>query len=307
MDMEYPEHIEKAVAYVIGLVQAENHADVNVVDDVAANLGDENYGEIDPYQVLESAMEELGYDEETKAAVVEAAYESPAGQAHYDEDGGYSLEQLAGIFAEGVNVTIDNSEEYLNVDNSMYVQGDVHGDISQANYTEVVDQDLAEGAIAAGGDNYGQQQSGDGTQIGEAYGENIVTGDNNTTASQGAVIGNENVQARDIHDSEFGEGDKYDDESYTDNSDNSTNDSFNTDTADSFNTQESFNTTDSYDTEDSFDHEDNDYVDVDVDTGHGHGHGYEPPVEEHGYEPVAEVYEVEDDYEGDIVDVDVDS
>lgn len=300
-----PQTMQEAVAIVVAWFNEPGAVGDTPVDSVAAALGSENYGEVDPYEVLEQAMEELGYEADVQQEVLAAAQASAAAEAHATAtataEGGYSLEQLAGIFAEGVNVTIDNSQEHIEIDNSIYSEGD--GPIHQANYTELTDVDAAEGAIAAGGNIQGQQQTGDGTQIDDTYADDITTGDGNVSADRGGTIGDGNVDAGHISNSAFGQGvvdqSLTDNSTYTDNDDNSyTDNSTWTDNSDNSYTD---NTTDSYDTENSYNPSnevsDDDYVNVEVEVGtEGHDH-YEPPVYEHGYEPVAEVYEDGPEYD----------
>ena len=281
--------VQKAVTYVKGLLDDSSGMAESPLDDVASNLGSENYQEIDPYEVLEQAMKELGYDEATQQSVLDAAHQSPAGQ-YPVEDGGYSLDHLATIFAEGINITLEEGD-YINVDNSQYISGDVHGSVYNENITDIVNAD--DGAVVAGGDQHGQFQTGDGVQTGDNYGlvnqgdnsgqqaggdayaDNVTSGDGNTVASGSAIIGNENVQADYIQASEFGKGDQAINE-------------------DSYNTQSLTETTnDSYNTEKSeekgYGHEeDHGYGEV-KETDYGH-------QEDHGYEPVKEVYDEKDDH-----------
>jgi hypothetical protein len=260
--------MQEAVSYVVGLFEDPSNFAAGPYDDVSTALGDENYGEIDPYEVLEQAMDELGYDPDTQAAVMEAAHSSAAAEATATAtataEGGYSLEQLAGIFAEGIKVNIDNSEVINQIDNSMYVEGDVKGGIHQSNYTEVTNAD--DGAIVTDGDNYGDQQTGDGVQVGEAYGD-VVQGDGNATG--GGIIGDGNTQVGQAIDSNFAQGDVTEDNSWNDASQNTWTDesdhSFTDNTADSFNDQSDNSFTDN--TSDSFnDESDNSFTDNTADS-----------------------------------------
>ena len=290
------------------------------IDDVAVNLGDEPYGDVNPLDILSEALAETDLDPSAQEAVMAAASASASAAAGgaaasasasasataTAEGEGYSIEQLAAIFAEGIKVTIEDNDVITNIDNSFSVQGDVHGNVHQDNDTNVVNAD--DGAVAAGGDQDGQFQTGDGQQIGQSHGvanqgdnsgqqaghdataDNVTSGDDNTVASDGAIIGNENVQAHDITGSEFGQGNLTDDDS--------------------------FHATDSYNSQDDNSHthtsSDDDHVNVDVDVNaeatveQGYpeaklDYDWETP-EEPVYEEKAHVYEDEADVEMDLLD-----
>lgn len=294
--------IETAVAYVRDMLEGkegarEAFAD-SPVDDVAVHLGDEDYSEINPLEVLSEALAQSDLDPEAQEAVMAAATASATATATATataDGGGYSIEQLATIFAEGIKVEVNNTEFTNNVDNSLYVDGDVKGGIHQQNETNIVNAD--DGAIAAGNDQYGQFQTGDGQQVDHADGpvtqgdisgqvagndataDNVQSGDYNTAASDYAVQGDENVQAHDIKESEFGKGDLTDDDSVK--LDAEINDSFN---------QTDNSTDDDYVSATA-------KVDVDVDKG---GYGHEEPEykhEEPAYEEVKEVHYDEPEHE----------
>lgn len=298
------EELENAVTYVRSLIDGNEEAldsfAAGPVDDVAVHLGEENYGDYDPLEILKEALEQSDLDPEAAEAVMAAATASATATATATataDGGGYSIEQLATIFAEGIKVEVNNTEFTNEVDNSLYVDGDVKGGIYQENQTNIVNAD--DGAIAAGRDQDGQFQTvtgdGDALQADDTHGvvnqgdnsgqiagrdadaDNIQSGDYNTAASDYAVLGDENVQAHDIKDSEFGDGDKTDD------------DSINIDAT----IKESFNQTDNS--------TDDDYTSatakVHVDEG---GYGHEEPEykhEEPAYEKVEEVHYDEPEHE----------
>ena len=161
-------------------------------------------GDVDPTAVVAEALANSGLDPATQQAVLDAVAASTAG--HDAGDGGYSNEELAEIFAQGINITVEEGDEIF-VDNSLYVEGDVKGGIHQNNVTNLTQAD--DGAVIANGAVDSNFQTGEGnTQLTGVNADNITTGDNNTVASDHSTIGNENVKAGHIDNSEFGAGDQ---------------------------------------------------------------------------------------------------
>ncbi|MEM8925699.1 MAG: hypothetical protein AAGD35_19515 [Actinomycetota bacterium] len=236
------------------------------VDFLDAQAGDVA-GDIDPAAVVAEALAGSGLDPATQQAVLDAVNGAANGQA---ADGGYSSEELAQIFAQGINITVEEGDQ-INVDNSLYVEGDVKGGIYQENQTNITEAD--DGAIIADGATDSNFQTGEGnTQISDTYADNITSGDGNTVASGGSTIGNENVTADYIDNSEFGDGDQ----------DRSTD--VDIDVEGSFTDDDVIKETYSDDDVVKTD------VDVDVDGGgYGSGVSYEPPA----YEPEPPAYEPE--------------
>ncbi|MEL7158409.1 MAG: hypothetical protein AAFN30_17670 [Actinomycetota bacterium] len=223
--------------------------------------------EVDPIAVLTEALSQSDLDPGQQAAVMDAVNEAVTGYGA--PEAGYTPDQLATIFAQGINVTVEEGDQ-IHVDNSLYVDGDVKGGITQHNQTNITDAD--DGAIIADGAHGSNFQTGqDNVQLTDVDADNITTGNNNTVASEGSVIGNENVNAHKIDNSEFGEGDQ--DRSV--DVDAKITDSFNDD--------------DKYDIQ----HSDDDVTKTDIDVDVHGGHGYEPEP----YEPVKPVYEEEEHYE----------
>ncbi len=160
--------------------------------------------DVDPSAVVAQALAGTDLDPATQQAILDAVSTSATGYGPADE--GYSPEQLADIFAQGINITVEEGDQIL-VDNSLYVDGDVKGGIHQNNYTDITQAD--DGAIIANGATDSNFQTGEGNvQLTDVHADNITTGDNNTVASDYGTIGNENVNAEYIANSEFGEGDQ---------------------------------------------------------------------------------------------------
>ncbi len=224
------------------------------VDVVEAQLSDIPAEEVDPLQMLSDALAGSELDAAQQAAVMDAVNGAVA-EYPPAEGGTYTPDQLAQIFAQGINVTIEEGDK-ITVDNSLYVEGDVKGGIHQANETNLTQAD--DGAIIADGADGSNFQTGEGNvQLTDVDADNITTGDGNTVASQGSTIGNENVTAHHIEDSEFGEG----------NQDRSVD--VDVDVKDSFNEDYKLDST----------YTDDDVYKADVDIDVKEGHGYEPVKE----------------------------
>ncbi len=256
------------------------------LDTVESQISGVPVEDIDPAALLADALAASDLDADAQAEVVAAltgateSYDVPA-------EGGYTPQQLADVFAQSLNATLEEGD-YIDVDNSLYADGGeaahgeyghddagIKGGIDQYNTTNIVDAD--DGAVVAEGAWDSNFQTGsDNVQADGVWADNITTGDGNTVASQGSVIGDGNVNAGHIANSEFGDGDQ--DRSV--DVEVGVEDSFNTDT---------------YVKED---YSNDDVVDValDVDVKDGHGHGYERIEEvahEAGLEDVAEYLDAE--------------
>ncbi|MEM9132921.1 MAG: hypothetical protein AAF962_18665 [Actinomycetota bacterium] len=174
------------------------------VDTIDATL-EEGAGDVDPLAVLADALAGSELDAATQASVLDAATNTAGGYTPVEGDG-YDTTQLADIFAQGINVTLEEGD-YITIDNSAYADGTIKGGIHQANYTDVTEAD--DGSVIADGAYDSNFQTGEGNvQLTDVHADNITTGDNNTVASDYATIGNENVDAGYIENSEFGEGDQ---------------------------------------------------------------------------------------------------
>ncbi|MEM9132923.1 MAG: hypothetical protein AAF962_18675 [Actinomycetota bacterium] len=161
-------------------------------------------GDVDPSAVVAQALAGTDLDPATQQAVLDAVNSSAAGYGTADD--GYTADQLAEIFAQGINITVEEGDE-IYVDNSLHVEGDVKGGIHQNNYTDITQAD--DGSIIADGATGSNFQTGEGNvQLTDVHADNITTGDNNTVASDYGIIGDENVNAEYIANSEFGEGDQ---------------------------------------------------------------------------------------------------
>ncbi|MEL7158167.1 MAG: hypothetical protein AAFN30_16430 [Actinomycetota bacterium] len=253
---ELIELIRRALA---GDEQALAQLQETPVDTIEAATG--STGEdVDPLAVISQALAGTELDADTQAAVMQAVTDSAGGYA--PADGGYEPAQLADIFAQGINVTVEEGDQ-IHVDNSLYVDGNVKGGIHQANTTDITDAD--DGAIIAEGAHDSNFQTGEGNvQLDHVNADNITTGDNNTVASDYSTIGNENVDAGHIENSEFGEGDQDRSQSL----DLKIDDSFNDDDVH----------------KSTYTDDDNTYTDVDIDVDKG-GHGYEAPKPDYEPEP----------------------
>ena len=227
------------------------------VDTVEAQTSEVPAAEVDPMEMLTQALAASELDPAQQEAVMGAVNDQINSYADAAPEGGYTPEQLATIFAQGINVTVEEGDK-ITVDNSLYVDGDVKGGIHQANETNLTQAD--DGAIIADGAHGSNFQTGEGnTQLTDVEADNVTSGDGNTVASAGSVIGNENVNAEYIKDSEFGEG----------NQDRSV--------------DVDAKITDSFTDDDVIEHTytDDDNVHTDIDVSLKEGHGYEPVKEVH--------------------------
>ena len=198
---------------------------------------------------------------------------------------------------EGLTVVVNNNQIVNEIDQSLHVDGEVHGDIIQQNSSNVANA-TGEGAVAGEYVEDNQIQTGDGQQVGgdsgvqnqgdnsgqqaggNADADNITTGNENTVGSGEASHigqGQETLEDVSFNDSSaaFGSG-------YAQNTSN--------DTEDSHDSESYSDTTDgSYNSE---------YSDDDTQTQTVEVHGYE----EEGYEPPHEGedhkgYSDHDDYD----------
>lgn len=239
------------------------------VDYLEAQTSDVPVEDVDPLALLGEALAGSDLDADAQAEVLAALTGASAGYDTPAEGGGYTAEQLADVFAQSINATLEEGD-HINVDNSLYADageadhygngGEIKGGIDQYNTTNITDAD--DGAVIADGAYESNFQTGtDNTQVDDTWAENITSGDGNTVASGASVIGDGNVNAGHIANSEFGEG----------NQDRSVD--LDVDIKDSF-------TDDDYVTKDYSD-DDTVTTEIDVDVNDGHGH--------HGYEAIEEV------------------
>ena len=255
-----------------------------------ANLGPDT----DPAAVEEALGDsaEGASPEEFTAAVRQALIESGADPALADQ----VIDQLEAqpgwgeeSPVEGLTVVVNNNQIVNEIDQSLHVDGEVHGDVVQGATSNVANA-TAEGAIAGDEVAHNQVQTGDGQQVGgdsgvqnqgdnsgqqaggSATADNVTSGDNNTVGSDeasGIGDGHTSLDGVSVNDSSlaFGSG------SATAQADDTEN----------FTSNESYDehTSDSYNTELSDD--DSQYQETSINAGH---EGYEEPV-------------YEDDYKGD--------
>jgi len=157
------------------------------------------------------------------------AYQSAAAPYDVPAEAQYEPHQMADVFAQSLNATLEEGDK-ISVDNSLYAEaggddyadpkpygepkphygddgGEIKGGIDQYNTTNITDAD--DGAVIAEYADNSNFQTGTGNvQIDGAYADNITTGSGNTVASGASTIGDGNVDAHTIKDSEFGEGDQ---------------------------------------------------------------------------------------------------
>ena len=166
-----------------------------------ANLGPDT----DPAAVEEALGDsaEGASPEEFTAAVRQALIESGADPALADQ----VIDQLEAqpgwgeeSPVEGLTVVVNNNQIVNEIDQSLHVDGEVHGDVVQGATSNVANA-TAEGAIAGDEVADNQVQTGDGQQVGgnsglqnqgdnsgqqaggNADADNVTSGDNNTVAS----------------------------------------------------------------------------------------------------------------------------
>ncbi|MEL7158119.1 MAG: hypothetical protein AAFN30_16190 [Actinomycetota bacterium] len=188
------------------------------VDYFEAAAGEVAAEDVNPLDVLTEALAGSDLDPDAQAKVMEA-YETAATPYDVPAEGGYAPHQLADVFAQSLNATLEEGD-YINVDNSLYADagepahgdhyadgGEIKGGIKQHNETNITDAD--DGAVIADYANDSNFQTGSGNlQADGVWADNITTGSGNTVASAGSVIGDENVHAGTITNSEFGDGDQ---------------------------------------------------------------------------------------------------
>lgn len=276
------EELIAAIKALLGHDEAElAKVQAEPVDYFEAAAGEVAAEDINPLEVLTEALAGSDLDADTQAKVMDAYHEATA-PYEVPAEGGYAPHQLADVFAQSLNATLEEGD-YINVDNSLYADagepahgdhyadgGVIKGGINQHNETNITDAD--DGAVIADYATDSNFQTGsDNLQADGVWADNITSGDGNTVASAGSVIGDENVHAGTIHDSEFGDGDQ--DRSL--DVDVKIDDSF---------------SDDDYVTKDYSD-DDVTKTDVDLDVDLKQGHGYEHVPQVDGYDEGAEALE----------------
>ncbi|MEZ5411849.1 MAG: hypothetical protein R2761_27695 [Acidimicrobiales bacterium] len=252
--------------------------------------------------------------EEFTAAVRQALIESGADPALADQ----VIDQLEaqpgwgeGSPVEGLTVVVNNNQIVNEIDQSLHVDGEVHGDVIQQNTSNVANA-TATGAIAGDEVGHNQVQTGDGQQVGgdsgvqnqgdnsgqqaggNADADNVTSGDNNTVGSgEASQIGQGQVSQdyATVNDSAqaFGSG----------SVDNTANDTSDSHYSESYNASADHSFNDSY--------EDND-TQTQVAETHDHGYEYEPDFESGDDYKGGDYHEHDgyDDHGHDSYDVDVD-
>ncbi len=184
--------------------------------------------DVDAAQVLSEALAGSQLDADAQAQVMEA-YQSAAAPYDVPAEAAYEPHQLADVFAQSLNATLEEGDK-ISVDNSLYAEaggegyaepkpygepkphygddgGEIKGGIDQYNTTNITDAD--DGAVIADyATNSNFQTGSDNLQADGVYADNITSGDGNVVASGSSVIGDGNVNAHTIKDSEFGYGDQ---------------------------------------------------------------------------------------------------
>ncbi len=229
---------------------------VDDLKDFFSNLGPET----DPAAVEEALGDsaEGASPEEFTAAVRQALIESGADPAVADQ----VIDQLEAQPGWGevpptdtFQIVVNNNQIVNEIDQSLHVDGEVHGDIVQQNTSNVANA-TAEGAIAGDEVADNQVQTGDGQQVGgnsgvqnqgdnsgqqaggNADADNVTSGDNNTVASGEASDVGQGQVSQDyatLNDSAQAFGSGSVDNTATDTSDSHYTESYSETAEDSFN------------------------------------------------------------------------
>ena len=209
------------------------------LDMVEAEFGGSDLTGLDVVGAIENACAELGLEPEVQSALVAAAASAgsaaASASAPINEGGGetITMNQLVALLSENVQIVYEDNDYITNnIDQSLDIHGEVHGNVTQENDSNVVNA-TAEGAVATGGDivdSSVQTQTGDGIQVGgdnegvanvgdnsgqvagsDAHADNVTSGNDNAVGSGESTVGDGNVNMDhvSIDDSavEFGEGD----------------------------------------------------------------------------------------------------
>ena len=195
-------------------------------------------------EAMEMVLDEYEVDPEIRQPVYD----------HLDAEGEYTPEGLQ----ENLRVLLENDDITNQIDNALTIEhgAEVHyADITQENDTNVANA-TGDGAIA-GRDQWGQFQTGDGTQVGD-HNEGVVNQGDNSGQQAGYEAHADDITTGDgnfnnegqIDDSAIAFGGGAADNTANELDDHSTNDSFNTEH--SYNEEGSYNTQDSYNTEETY-------------------------------------------------------
>ncbi|MEM9132621.1 MAG: hypothetical protein AAF962_20800 [Actinomycetota bacterium] len=179
--------------------------------------------DVDAAQVLSEALAGSQLDADAQAQVMEA-YQAAAAPYDVPAEAQYEPHQMADVFAQSLNATLEEGDK-IDIDNSLYAEaggadpygepkphygddgGEIKGGIDQYNTTEVTKAD--DGSVVADYATDSNFQTGsDNLQADGVWADNITTGDGNVVASGASTIGDGNVDAHTIKDSEFGYGDQ---------------------------------------------------------------------------------------------------
>jgi hypothetical protein len=247
-------------------------------------------------QALDQVLSDNGVPEDIRAQV--------ADQLVAQDD--YSGEGLL----NHLTIVINDNDVTTEIDQSLHIDGEVHGDVVQQNDSNVANA-IGEGSIAGEYVEDNQVQTGDGQQVGgnsgvqnqgnnsgqqagaNAYADNVTTGDGNTVASDEASRVGQGQVSQDyatVDDSSqaFGEGDSHNeandtsDSHYTESHTASAADSFNYTDTDTDTQTQSIETHDGYgehEYEPTFEHDD---YKGDHDYGHDEDHHDHYDVDDHG-------------------------
>jgi hypothetical protein len=239
-------------------------------------------------QALDQVLADNGVSQEIREQV----------RDQFDAQDDYS----SGGILNNLTIVINDNDVTTNVDQSLNIEGEVHGDVVQQNDSNVANA-TGEGSVAGEYVDHNQVQTGDGQQVGgdsgvqnqgdnsgqqaggNAHADNFTTGDDNTVGSgEASRIGQGQVSQdyATVDDSSqaFGEGDSYNEAN--DTSASSYSESYSATAEDSYNVDET----------------DDDTQTQTVETHGGYGEPeYEPAFEHedfkdgHGYAPEHEDYE----------------
>jgi len=229
MQEEMNEITQKVSEYLAQILQNEQLAiafSENPLDVIEAEFGGEDLSGLDVGQAVQGACGTAGITGEAQQSVEATLAQFESGEA-------ITLEQLVKLMSENVEIVYeDNDYITTNIDQSLNIHGEVHGNVEQANVSDVTNA-TGQGSVAVGGDMVDSQiqsQTGDGVQVGgdntgaanvgdnsgqmaggNADANNITSGDNANVASQGSAAGEGAINMADAHISdsavEFGEGD----------------------------------------------------------------------------------------------------
>ena len=229
-------------AYLLELLGSEQAAiafSEGPLDLVEAEFGGSDLADLDVVAAIEKACADLDLDPSVQTALVSAAASASAGSASASAsvdlsgDETITMNQLVALLSENVQIVYEDNDYITNnIDQSLDIHGEVHGNVTQENDSNIVNA-TGEGSMAVGGDiedSTVQAQTGDGVQIGgdnegvanvgdnsgqmageDAEADNVTSGNNNSVGSDGSTVGDGNVNMEHVNINEsaleFGEGD----------------------------------------------------------------------------------------------------